>query len=195
VSGSNGLDARIGLYEAVTAVQEQDVGGLVVHRLDRLARDLILQETLIGMIQAAGGSLFSTVEAENALLTSGDHADDPARRMVRQVLGAVAEYERAVIRLRLRSGKLAKKARGGYVGGRVPHGFVLSEDGTMLVPSEHERAAVERMRALRDQGVTWRHVCETLTEEGHRPKQGGDWHPSVVMRIVRRAERDGDRRT
>jgi len=48
VSGSNGLDTRDGLADALDACKTGHVAGLVVYRLDRLARDLVRQEQLLG---------------------------------------------------------------------------------------------------------------------------------------------------
>ena len=48
ISGSNGLDTRPGLTEALLRVEDHEVSGIVVYRLDRLARDLLLQETVRG---------------------------------------------------------------------------------------------------------------------------------------------------
>src|SRR5947208_2074283 len=47
VSGSNGIDQRRALGDALEVVREGKAAGLVVYRLDRLARDLIIQETLL----------------------------------------------------------------------------------------------------------------------------------------------------
>ena len=43
-------------------------------------------------------------------------SDDTTRTLMRKILGAVSLYERAHIRVRMLSGKVAKKATGGYVG-------------------------------------------------------------------------------
>src|SRR5258707_15607097 len=51
VSGSNGLETRDGLQEALGALRDGAAGGLVVSVLDRLARDLIVQETLLAEIR------------------------------------------------------------------------------------------------------------------------------------------------
>lgn len=74
--------------------------GLVVFRLDRLARDLVLQEQILGDIWRMGAHGFSTSPSEADFLK--DDPDDPSRQLIRQVLGAVAQYERALIALRLR---------------------------------------------------------------------------------------------
>ena len=55
---------------------------------------------------------------------------------MRQVLGAIAEYERALIRSRMGAGKAAKLATGGYAGGRPPSGW--RAEGKELVPDERE---------------------------------------------------------
>jgi DNA invertase Pin-like site-specific DNA recombinase len=185
MSGSNGLDTRRGLLEAVQAIRDDVVGGLVVYRLDRLARDLVLQETLLGMIWKDAGSVFSTMPGEDSLLTPGGDADDKTRNLLRQVMGAVAEFERATIRMRMRSGKLAKKARGGYLGGKLPFGYRQGPGGK-LVPDESEQKALRRMADLRAAGATLQAICDTLTTEGHPTKHGGRWHTSVVGKMVGR---------
>lgn len=101
VSGSNGFDSRTGLADALEALRSHQSGGPVVYRLDRLARDLVLQEQLLADIRRIGGDVYSTSSAEASYLT--DDPEDPSRKLIRQVLGAVNEYERAMIALRLRS--------------------------------------------------------------------------------------------
>ena len=110
VSGAKDLDERLGLADALAAVKSGGAGGLVVYRLDRLARDLVLQEQLLAEVNRAGGQVFSTSDAEQHYLV--DDPDDPARRLIRQVLGAVSEYERSMISLRLRSGRSAQGGAG-----------------------------------------------------------------------------------
>ena len=55
VSGSNGLDSRVGLLDAIGAgPRARSVQGLVVYKLDRLARDLNLQEQLLAEVWRMG---------------------------------------------------------------------------------------------------------------------------------------------
>jgi len=67
----------------------------------------------------------------------------------REVLDSVAEYQRASLVARLTAARAAKKARGGYAGGRPPFGY--RAHGKALVPNE-EQAAVVRWRAV---GTLW----------------------------------------
>src|SRR5207244_624236 len=63
VSGSNGLDTRDALPNALEVLRERRAAGLVVYRLDRLARDLIVQETLLAELRRLGADVFSTSAA------------------------------------------------------------------------------------------------------------------------------------
>jgi DNA invertase Pin-like site-specific DNA recombinase len=182
LSGSNGLDTRVGLYDALAAVQEHRAGGVVVYRLDRLARDLILQEQLLAEVKRMGGEPFSTSAAEAGYLVDDDA--DPTRKLIRQILGAVNEYERSMIALRLRTGRALKHSRGGYAYGSPPLGF--RAEARELVPDAAESATVARIRQLRAEGASTRAIVLVLVQEGRRPKRGGCWHPETVRRVLAR---------
>jgi DNA invertase Pin-like site-specific DNA recombinase len=180
-SGSNGLDTRIGLAEALAAIRDDQGQALVVYRLDRLARDLVLQEQLLAEVWRMGADVLSTAGGEQDLR---DDPEDPSRRMIRQILGAVSEYERAMIALRLRRGRAAKAARGGFAYGSPPYGH--RADSRALVPDEHEQAAIARAFELHAAGASLRQIGVTLEAEGHAPKRGSRWHPTAVARVLKR---------
>ena len=92
-SGSNGLEARVGLAKALAALKAGEASTLVVYRMDRLARDLILQETLVQRLRDQGTPVRSASEPDLDTDT-----DDPTKVLIRQIIGAVSQYERAVIR-------------------------------------------------------------------------------------------------
>lgn len=184
ISGSNGLDTRVALADALDLVRHREVVGVVVYRLDRLARDLVLQETLLADIRRMGGELFSTSAAEAGYLT--DDAEDPSRTLIRQVLGAVSQYERSMIALRLRSGRRRKAEKGGYAFGAPPLGMKAEDGG--LVPDADEQATLDRISELHAAGTSIRGIAAILTEEGRRTKRGGTtWHPTTVARALQRA--------
>lgn len=186
VSGSNGIDSREALPEALDAIRTGAAEGIVVYRLDRLARDLIIQETLLAEVRRLGGEVHSTSAAEAGYLT--DDPDDPSRKLIRQVLGAVAEYERSMIALRLRSGRKRKAKDGGYAFGAPPFGFRVEEGE--LVADEDEQATLARARELQQSGASIREIATTLTDEGRRAKRGARWHPTTVARVLRRPEQE-----
>ena len=104
------------------------------------------------------------------------------------MLGAVAEYERAMIRLRLEAGRRRKSQSGGYAGfGSPPFGY-QSESGT-LVPNATEQAALARIRKLHRHGQSLRQIARSLDSEELKPRRGDRWQPRQVGRIVNRLEK------
>lgn len=182
ISGSNGLEGRRALADALSALREGKAGGFVVYRLDRLARDLIVQETLLAELRRMGCHVFSTFPSEAAYME--DDPDDPSRKLIRQVLGAVSEYEKSMISLRLRSGRQRKSEQGGYAYGAPMFG--KRADAKALVEDETEQQTIQRIDELCGSGASIRAIARTLNSEGHPSKRGGLWHPQTVARIVKR---------
>lgn len=176
ISGSNGLDTRPGLTEALLRVEDHEASGIVVYRLDRLARDLLLQETILVQMRKCGGEVLSVSEPDI-------DSDDPTRILVRQVLGAIAQYERAMIRRRTAAGRARKIAAGGYGGGKPRYGY--RAEGGDLIPDETEQAVIIRVGALRDQGKSLREIAAVLDSEGVQPRTAGaKWHPATVSGLL-----------
>lgn len=178
ISGSNGVDTRVGLLDALAALKDGEAGGLVVYRLDRLARNLTVQETTLAAVWAMGSTVFSVDIGE----VPRDDPDDPMKTALRQMIGVFAQLERGMIAARLRAGKRMKAERGGYAGGRPPYGFD-AVDGE-LRPNPEEQAVIALARKLRAEGKSTRQIASVLTEEGHRPKSGTLWHPPQVARLL-----------
>ncbi len=176
-SGANGLEDRVGLAAALARLEAGEADVLVVPRLDRLARDLLVQETVIRRLEQVDRAVLSVSEPD---IANGD----PTRVLVRQLLGAIAQYEAAVIRGRMLAGKAKKIAKGGYGGGRPAYG--KRAQAGELVDDADEARLVERVRQLRAKGCSYRQVCDALEAEGFSPRRGALWQPAVVRRIAKR---------
>lgn len=121
--------ALVALMEYAEANKHMNLG-LVFLRCDRLARDLLLQETFLLDFQRRGLQVFS-IEQPDLL------ANDPTRKLTRQIFGVLAEYEKAMITARMSAGRLKKvETGGGYAGGRVAFGFRAKGDEYVPVPDE-----------------------------------------------------------
>jgi DNA invertase Pin-like site-specific DNA recombinase len=158
--------------------------GLVVARLDRLARDLVLQEQLLAEVWRIGGQVCSAVPGEAAYLEHDP--DDPSRALIRQILGAVAQYERSLIRLRLQAGLRRKAELGGYTGG-VPRFGSRVERGDYVADADEQRT-LARIVELRRAGRSLRSIGEALESEGLRPRSSTRWHPQVLSAILARPD-------
>ena len=185
ISGSVGIEGRPGLHAALLALDSGEADGLIVHRLDRLARELHVQEVALARAWNAGDhvAVFEAVEGE----IKRDDPDDPHRRFLRQVMGAAAELERGLIRARLQGGRRRKAARGGYIGGTRLHdryGFKLVNGE--YVADDAEQAVIARMAGLREHGATWAAVAAALNFDEIHPPSGAAWYPMTCRRILLR---------
>lgn len=187
VSGSNGLEDRPALSQAFARCESGEAEFLVVWKLDRLARDLVKQETWLERLRDRGVGVLSVTEPDL-------DGDDKTRTLVRQILGAINEYERRVIVERMQGGRATKAARGGYAYGAPPYGW-RSEEG-VLVPVPEEQEAIKHARKLRGEGASLREIAQALDSEGHKPRRAESWSAETVRNILRRKDptRVSDRR-
>lgn len=178
VSGSTDALDREGLSCAIEAIENDTADGLIVARLDRLARALTVQEAVLAHVWKRDGRVFAADHGE----VLPDDPDDPMRTAMRQMMGVFAQLDRALTVKKLRDGRAAKAALGGYAGGAPGFGTV-AVDGH-LVPDSTETAAVERMMEMREAGASYAAIADALNADGVPTKRGGRWHPSTVQRVL-----------
>jgi DNA invertase Pin-like site-specific DNA recombinase len=182
-SGSADIGDRPGLAGALGELVDDRADALLVYRLDRLARDLVLQEQLLAQLHKLGKELRSCSPTEDANLLHDP--DDPARALTRQILGSIAQYERSMIRLRLKAGKARKALEGGYIGGAPPYGYAAVRG--QLVPLPDEQKALKLMCRLVDRGTSYRGVVAELERRGIPSRAPSrKWLPNTIWLIVNR---------
>jgi DNA invertase Pin-like site-specific DNA recombinase len=109
LSGKNAKD-RPALNAMLDWVREGD--SVLVHSIDRLARDLRDLQTIIQTLNDKGVSI--TFKSES--LTFSASSDDAFAKLQLQMMGAFAEFERNIIRKRQAEGIAKAKAKGLYQG-------------------------------------------------------------------------------
>ncbi len=170
VSGTKELENRPALRSLLEALHSNGTKLVLVEKLNRLARDLMLQESIIHDLQRNGFRLISVAEPD---LCSGD----ASRKLMRQIMGAFSEYEREMIVLKLKGARQRMKARTGRCEGAKPFGFY-----------EGEAAVLERIRSLRSQNTPYDKIARQLNSEGIASRRGGKWHPFTVSKILARPD-------
>lgn len=169
VSGATEWEHRPAWSEMVQNLN--GVRTIVVERVERLARDLGVQEWILRDLKQRGVALVSATE---------ENLDaDPTRVLVRQMLGAIAQYDRAMTVLKLRAARKRVKAATGRCEGRQPYGSLNGE-----------AAILARMQDLRAQGSPYDKIAATLEAENVSTRiAGGRWFGSTVAKILRRVAR------
>lgn len=109
IESGSGVGPRPRLHAALRSIGAGDV--LVVWKVDRVARSLVDLLSILERLRTAGASVKS--------LTEPIDTSSPIGEFTFQILGAVAQLERAMIRERVLAGQAAARARGVYWGRRA----------------------------------------------------------------------------
>jgi DNA invertase Pin-like site-specific DNA recombinase len=176
VSGSKDLDDREGLSDLLARIRSNGVRVVIVGRADRLARDLIVGELILNQLRELG---VKVVAADSGTeLTAGD--DDPTRTLIRQVLGAVAQFEKAVIVSKLKAARVRQRRATGRCEGRKPFGYYEGEAETLEVIRKLRR------KPRGGERLSFAAIADRLNTEGRATRTGKPWAPETVRRIVMR---------
>ena len=180
-SGALDLEDRVALTAAIDMIAGGKAEGLVCFSLDRLAREITVQEAILAKVwEEVGGRFFTTDQGE----ILRDDPDDPMRTAMRKMAGVMYELDRRLVVARLRRGRRLKAERGGFAGGGVRYGFATERK--QLVPDPVEREVAHRIRRLHRGGLSIRRIADQLNAEQIPAKRGGAWHPTTVARVLRR---------
>ena len=149
---------------------------VVVASLDRFARDLGVQMSLLSAMRARGIALFSAATGTDVTAALDE---DPMARALVQVQGAFFELDKALTVRKLRRAREAKREARGRCEGRRPFGF-----------HESEQAVLEEMFRMRiGQHLSYGGIARALTEAGKLTRYGRPWTPTTIKRIVDRGRR------
>jgi len=165
---SGAKERRGGLDALRATVTAGGVGTILVYRLDRIARDVLIAETLYREWTRAGVRIVSVSEAMLDDSLSG--------RLLRTILAGFAEYERAVIALRTSSGRKARVASAGtFHGGGVPYGYRATGDrhqpghGVLAVDERHAEAVRLAFRLHDETRMTLKEIAAALNVDCAAP--------------------------
>lgn len=145
------------LMWALGQIAARKADGLVVAKLDRLTRSVIDFALLL--------EWFTVADAQLVALDFDLDTSTPSGRMVAHMMAAVAEWERGVISQRTRDALAAAKARGKAIG-----------------PPAVDADVTKRIQRMREEGLTYRAICDELNAEGVPTTRGAqEWRPSAIQ--------------
>jgi DNA invertase Pin-like site-specific DNA recombinase len=176
ISGAANLDQRPGLLEALASLKRRTA--LLVVRRDRLARDTLTALMCERIAKKAGAVILSVAGESNG--------DGPEAVLMRTILDAFSQYERALIAMRTKAGLQRKRTKGERVG-QVPYGKRLGADGVHLVDSPPEQAVMALVRELRASGLSYRQIVAVLNRQGLANRAGGRFQLTQVVRMLEAA--------
>jgi len=173
------LERRPQLARALSMLEADEADALLVTRLDRLTRSVrdlgALLERYFG---ADRWSLLSVAENIDTSTAGG--------RLVLNVLGSVAQWEREAIGERVSAAIRHKQSKGEYIGGASPFGFRVIEG--KLEAHGDERAIIEEAKRLHEAGrLSLRKIAAKLESRGLVSRDGRRFHAMQIKRMLEAA--------
>jgi DNA invertase Pin-like site-specific DNA recombinase len=173
VSGADPIDKRPGFATLLAYMAANpDVRTILVENADRFARGTLVQELGHEMLREGGITLISVADPGQFV------SDTPEAVLIRQIRGAISQFEKSTIVSKLRVARLRKRATTGRkVEGRKSH-------------AERSPGAVELARKLRHRNPhsheqrSYRDIAAQLAQQGHLARSGKPFSPSAIRSML-----------
>lgn len=174
---SGGLEYRPGLADLYRHLETSpETAGVLIYKLDRLARDIRIQENFIYELGKMGKSLISTKEPDL-------DSKDPTRILFRQIMGSYAQFEKAMITMRLTAGRINKARKGKHAGGGVALGY-QSKDRDLTIDEDRAETIKKIFYLKRYKRLGLRGIARELNARGIKTARGGQWHAGTIRYIL-----------
>jgi DNA invertase Pin-like site-specific DNA recombinase len=165
VSGSDPIGERPGFKAMLDRIAGNGVSCILVESPDRFARDLTVQLTGHDFLKSLGISLIPATAPD--FFTE----DTPTAVLVRQVLGAIAQFEKTSLVAKLKAARDRKKAVTGKCGGRKSN-------------AEARPEVVALARQLHSQRLSLRKISAALASQGYLTASGKPYVASAVQAML-----------
>ena len=174
---SGGTLERPALKRLLADIEQDLVDVIVVYKIDRLSRSLMDFAKLVETMEAHGVTFVSVTQSFNTTTSMG--------RLTLNILLSFAQFEREVIGERIRDKVAASKARGMWMGGKVPLGYDVAN--RKLVVNETEAARVRRVFEVFIETGSGVETVRRLQAEGIASRSGklldkGDVYKALNLR-------------
>lgn len=175
ISGT--AEERPALAKLMVSLAENGNGTetVIIERMDRLARDLMVQEIIVNDLQKRGFNLISSYEGDD--LINGD----PTRTLIRQVLGAISQYEKTMLVSKLKAARERKRAKGEKCEGRKSY--------AEIAPEVIKEARKLRRKPPKGRRRTYAQIAEILSSKGLRTISGKPFNGQVIADMLRPKKR------
>lgn len=173
--GASGKDLnRAGIQRIIADIKAGRIRTLVVLKLDRLTRNLADLLDIVKQCSRRDVALISVTETIDSATVAG--------RMMLQLLGVFAEFERATIADRVANGKRFRRQSGKVYSNFIPFGY--RRVGDSLEPDPERYGTLRMIRMMRSEGKTLQAICDELTRLKVSPPRGKQWRPSSIRAVL-----------
>ena len=171
VSGADPIDSRPGFAEMLERIEGNGVRTIIVETSSRFARDLMVQEIGFSMLQKRGISLIAA-DSPSAFID-----DTPTSILIRQVLGAVSQFEKAMLVAKLKGARDRKSKGRKRIEGRKS----LSE----VRPETIQLAKKLSRKSPKGGTLSLREISVELFNAGHKTKNNTPYTATAVSKMLK----------
>ena len=172
VKGSDSIHEREGFAQLIQYCVDNEVSVILCENASRFARDVIVQELGYRELKKLNLQLIP-VDAPDYFT-----GDSPSLNMIRQILGAVSEFEKSNLVSKLRSARERVKAKTGKCEGRKSLREIF---GDMRF-----RKLQKKAMKLSDQSLSYAKIAVILADQGFvQPSTYKPFNKSQVMRLIK----------
>ena len=168
VKGEDFIDVRPGFAGALEQIAGNGVRTIIVETANRFARDLIVQETGFRRLQEEGITLIAADKPDSFV------DDTPTAVLVRQILGAVAQFDKTMTVAKLRGARERKRRK---TGAKVEGRKSLAEKRPKAVALARELSGQRPRLSLRE-------ISAELAKAGHATPRGLPYSASAVSSML-----------
>lgn len=181
---SGATTSRPELDRLLAAARRGEIDTIVVFALDRWGRSMRDLLVTLDQLDKLGVTFASVRESIDS--------STPTGRLMRNIIGSLAEYERELILDRTLRGRDAAARAGGWPGGPAPFGFRLvrgpnDQHTTLEIDDQQVTVIHEIVRLLLDERLSTVEASRELNARGLEPPRGGRWTPEKLRRLLTRA--------
>lgn len=172
VSGADPIEERPGFAALLAYLAEHpDARTILVEDAKRFARDLMTQEIGFERLRQLGIALVAVDHPESFL------SNEPTAVLVRQVLGAISQFDKTTIVLKLRAARERKRAQTGKCEGRKSIAETSPATVELARKLYRRNSSTGKRRSMRE-------IAEELAKAGHRNGRGNVYQVTAVRRMV-----------
>ncbi len=172
VSGADALDTRPGFARMMERIASNSVRVIIVETANRFARDLMVQEIGYRRLRELGITLIAADSPHSFV------DDTPTAVLIRQILGAVAQFDKAMTVAKLKGARDRKSAAAGKrIEGRKRH----AELNPQLVV---EAKRLHRKNPKTGKRRSLRQISAELAKEGYVNKNRRPYAAKSVRAMV-----------
>jgi DNA invertase Pin-like site-specific DNA recombinase len=171
VAGADPIESRPAFAQMLARIAGNGVRTIVVENALRFARDLMVQEVGFAMLRELGITLVAA-DSPLAFLDDG-----PTSTMVRQILGAVSQFDKAMTVAKLKGARDRVRRLKGKCEGRKS--YAEREGGKELVAKAHELRVNPGRRP-----TSLRKIAAGLFEAGYGTPAGRPYSASAVASML-----------